>query len=99
MTQGSSVLYSIEPLQHWTFQSCFLSRCLTNSFLFVNYICFFCCSEKLTDVDNFIAKSVSKEMETPEASVTPDPEMTEQDVSEKFERLNLFFEKNQQVSL
>lgn len=50
-------------------------------------------------MDNFIAKSVSKEMETPEASVTPEPEMTEQDVSEKFERLNLFFEKNQQVFL
>ncbi|XP_073815875.1 uncharacterized protein [Musca autumnalis] len=50
------------------------------------------------EVENFIAKSVDKEMETPEASVTPEPNATEQDVSEKFERLNLFFEKNQQVN-
>lgn len=54
-------------------------------------------SDKHSDVDNFIAKSVGKEMETPEASVTPEPDATEQDVNEKFERLNLFFEKNQQV--
>ncbi|XP_011293732.1 cilia- and flagella-associated protein 36 [Musca domestica] len=55
-------------------------------------------NDKHSDVDNFIAKSVGKEMETPEASVTPEPDATEQDVNEKFERLNLFFEKNQQVN-
>ncbi|XP_075148244.1 uncharacterized protein LOC142222150 [Haematobia irritans] len=54
--------------------------------------------EKINDVESVIAKSMGKEMETPEASVTPEPEMSEQDVSEKFERLNLFFEKNQQVN-
>lgn len=77
----------------------FLVQMLNQHLLICKLYLFFCCSEKLTDVDNFIAKAVSKEMETPEASVTPEPEMTEQDVSEKFERLNLFFEKNQQVSL
>ncbi|XP_023308326.2 cilia- and flagella-associated protein 36 [Lucilia cuprina] len=55
-------------------------------------------SDKLTDVEDFIAKSVEKETETPEAAVTPDQEDNEQEVTDKFERLNLFFEKNQKIN-
>lgn len=51
----------------------------------------------MTDVEDFIAKSVEKETETPEAAVTPEQDDNEQDVTDKFERLNLFFEKNQKV--
>lgn len=53
----------------------------------------------MTDVEDLIAKSVEKETETPEASVTPEQDDNEQDVTDKFDRLNLFFEKNQQVNV
>uniref|UniRef100_A0A1B0G4Y6 Cilia- and flagella-associated protein 36 n=1 Tax=Glossina morsitans morsitans TaxID=37546 RepID=A0A1B0G4Y6_GLOMM len=53
-------------------------------------------SDKLTDVEDFIAKSVDKEMESPEAVLTPESvEDNEQNaLNDKFQRLNLFFEKN-----
>uniref|UniRef100_A0A1A9WDK9 Cilia- and flagella-associated protein 36 n=1 Tax=Glossina brevipalpis TaxID=37001 RepID=A0A1A9WDK9_9MUSC len=53
-------------------------------------------SDKLTDVEEFIAKSVDKEMESPEAALTPESvEDNGQNVlNDKFQRLNLFFEKN-----
>uniref|UniRef100_A0A1A9V8U2 Cilia- and flagella-associated protein 36 n=1 Tax=Glossina austeni TaxID=7395 RepID=A0A1A9V8U2_GLOAU len=53
-------------------------------------------SDKLTDVEDFIAKSVDKEMESPEAALTPESvEDNEQNaLNDKFQRLNLFFEKN-----
>ena len=53
----------------------------------------------MTDVEDLIAKSVEKETETPEASVTPEQDDNEHDVTDKFDRLNLFFEKNQQVNI
>ena len=37
-------------------------------------------------------------MESPDAALTPENEATDADVADKFERLNLFFEKNQQVT-
>ncbi|KAL9898335.1 cilia- and flagella-associated protein 36 [Glossina fuscipes fuscipes] len=53
-------------------------------------------SDKLTDVEDFIAKSVDKEMESPEAALTPESiEDNEQNaLNDKFQRLNLFFDKN-----
>ncbi|XP_054725377.1 cilia- and flagella-associated protein 36 [Anastrepha obliqua] len=47
-------------------------------------------------VEDFIAKSIEKELESPEAAVTPEPESIDAAVNDKFERLNLFFE-NQKV--
>lgn len=53
-------------------------------------------SEKYDEVEDFIAKSVEKELGSPDAAVTPEPESAEASVSDKFERLNLFFD-NQKV--
>lgn len=53
-------------------------------------------SEKYDEVEDFIAKSVEKELGSPDAAVTPEPENAEASVSDKFERLNLFFD-NQKV--
>ncbi|XP_037954615.1 cilia- and flagella-associated protein 36 [Teleopsis dalmanni] len=55
-------------------------------------------SDKYSDVEDFIVKSVEKEMESPEAALTPETDITQDDVSDKFERLNLFFEKNDKVN-
>ncbi|XP_018797293.1 PREDICTED: cilia- and flagella-associated protein 36 [Bactrocera latifrons] len=53
--------------------------------------------EKYDEVEDFIAKSVEKELGSPDAAVTPEPENAEASVSDKFERLNLFFD-NQKVN-
>ncbi|XP_036322943.1 cilia- and flagella-associated protein 36 [Rhagoletis pomonella] len=52
--------------------------------------------EKYDEVENFIAKSLEKELESPEAAVTPEPESVDSSVNEKFARLNLFFD-NQRI--
>ncbi|CAD6992440.1 cilia- and flagella-associated protein 36 [Ceratitis capitata] len=53
--------------------------------------------EKHEEVEELIAKSVEKELESPEAAVTPESENVDDSVSDKFERLNLFF-VNQKVN-
>ncbi|XP_036322942.1 uncharacterized protein LOC118736913 isoform X2 [Rhagoletis pomonella] len=52
--------------------------------------------EKYDEVEDFIAKSLEKELESPEAAVTPEPESVDSSVNEKFARLNLFFD-NQRI--
>ncbi|XP_067619504.1 cilia- and flagella-associated protein 36 isoform X2 [Eurosta solidaginis] len=54
-------------------------------------------SEKYDEVEDFIAKSVEKELDSPVAAVTPELENAETSVRDKFERLNLFFD-NQRIN-
>ncbi|EDW58481.1 cilia- and flagella-associated protein 36 [Drosophila virilis] len=49
------------------------------------------------DVDELIAKTVADELESPEAALTPEQEANLELVNDKFQRLNLFFEREDQV--
>ncbi|XP_023163466.1 cilia- and flagella-associated protein 36 [Drosophila hydei] len=49
------------------------------------------------DVDELIAKTVTNELESPEAALTPEQDANLGLVNDKFQRLNLFFEQEDQV--
>ncbi|XP_064550422.1 cilia- and flagella-associated protein 36 [Drosophila montana] len=49
------------------------------------------------DVDELIARTVADELESPEAALTPEQEANLELVNDKFQRLNLFFEREDQV--
>lgn len=56
-------------------------------------------SDTVTDVDveQLIAKTVADDLESPEAALTPEQDASIELVNDKFQRLNLFFEKEDQV--
>ncbi|KAH8382665.1 hypothetical protein KR009_004681 [Drosophila setifemur] len=49
------------------------------------------------EVEQLIAKTVADELESPEAALTPEQDASLDLVSDKFQRLNLFFEQEDQV--
>ncbi|XP_034113496.1 cilia- and flagella-associated protein 36 [Drosophila albomicans] len=49
------------------------------------------------DVDQLIAKTVSDDLESPEAALTPEQDANLELVNDKFQRLNLFFEQEDKV--
>ncbi|KAH8277345.1 hypothetical protein KR026_009237 [Drosophila bipectinata] len=50
-----------------------------------------------SEVEQLIAKTVADELESPEAALTPDQDTNLDLVNDKFQRLNLFFEQEDQV--
>lgn len=50
-----------------------------------------------SEVEQMIAKTVSDELESPEAALTPEQEPNLELVNDKFQRLNLFFEQEDRV--
>lgn len=57
------------------------------------------CRDTVTDVDveQLIAKTVTDDLESPEAALTPEQDVSIELVNDKFQRLNLFFEQEDQV--
>ncbi|KAH8251818.1 hypothetical protein KR038_008992 [Drosophila bunnanda] len=50
-----------------------------------------------SEVEQLIAKTVADELESPEAALTPEHDPSLDSVNDKFQRLNLFFEQEDQV--
>ncbi|KAH8327278.1 hypothetical protein KR074_009195 [Drosophila pseudoananassae] len=53
--------------------------------------------DSASEVEQLIAKTLADELESPEAALTPDQDTNLDLVNDKFQRLNLFFEQEDQV--